>query len=338
MIRVAMMLFVLLSACLVRAQPALPSNMEPVAPPSRIPQVTNPKKPYPVMVGDPAPPLDIKEWILGDPITSFEPGRVYLIMIWSVQLERATSIMPRLTDLQNQYADKGLTVIGATSPGRINTREAVEDFVFRGQTRVGFHIAWDRTRVTLDSWLNAAGRTGIPCIFIVDQEGLIAFIGGIAEFERPLIDIIEKRHNIDLLSREYYDCISASWALQHMEQKMRDQDWPGAYNLGREIINTRGQNCHGVLSNIAWMLVDPENAPEVTDYNLALLAARRADELSDGKDADTIDTLARVYFLMGEKEKAIELQERAVQMARSAALKEPLQRTLDEYRAALGKR
>jgi thiol-disulfide isomerase/thioredoxin len=34
-------------------------------------------------IGSPAPALDITHWLKGEPITSFEPGRVYLLEFWA---------------------------------------------------------------------------------------------------------------------------------------------------------------------------------------------------------------------------------------------------------------
>lgn len=35
-----------------------------------------------VSVGDTPPPLSVDEWIKGEPVTGFEPGRVYLVEFW----------------------------------------------------------------------------------------------------------------------------------------------------------------------------------------------------------------------------------------------------------------
>lgn len=314
---------------------ALPPDSERVAPPPRLPEITNPQKPFSVMVGDPSPALAIEQWVLGEPIAALERGKVYLVLIWSTIEEESKSILPRLTELQNQYAPQGLVVIGATSPGKVNTREAVEDYVFRSGTPIGFHIAWDRTRVTLDMWLNGAGRTSVPCMFIVDREGVLAFIGGIAEFEQPLAEVMSGTFDMARATRQYYECITCAWAFTHFEKKLELKDFPGAFALGREILETRGHHCWAVLSNIAWTLVDPARPLEHTDLILAFRAAARANELTGAKDASTLDTLARVYFVRGEFDEAIEFQLRAVEAARSEVLRAPLRKTLEDYRSAL---
>ena len=50
--------------------------------------------------------------------------------------------------------------------------------------------------------------------------------------------------------------------------------------------------------------------------------ALRANELSKGKDAAILDTVARVYFLQGDKKKAVEFQQKAVELADGDSKKE----------------
>ncbi|MEE3001715.1 MAG: hypothetical protein VX908_03370, partial [Planctomycetota bacterium] len=53
------------------------------------------------------------------------------------------------------------------------------------------------------------------------------------------------------------------------------------------------------------------------------------------EDANNLDTLARVYFIRGDLEQALALQEQAVELPSEATLHESLQETLLEYREAL---
>lgn len=332
----ASLVFTLLCWSPARAQvaPQPAREAEPMPSPVAQPDYTNPRRPFSLMVGDPAPALNLTRWILGEPVDAIEAGKVYVIFLWSVWDQNAISIMPRLSELQNQHPEK-LVVIGATSPGKVNTREAAEKFVFESGVPVLFHVAWDYQRLIMDNWLNIAGRSGVPCIFIVDQEKRLAYIGGVAEYEQTLKQVMEETFDIELATRQYVECITATWAYTHYEKYVRDRDWPQAQALGREIVLSRGINCFSVLNNVAWLNVDPARPIDHPDLDLALMAAQRADELVNGTDADTIDTIARVYSLKGDYQRAVEFQERAVKVARSEALRAPLAKTLEEYRAMM---
>jgi hypothetical protein len=67
------------------------------------------------------------------------------------------------------------------------------------------------------------------------------------------------------------------------------------------------------------------------DLDLALAVIRRAEELSDAADPTVLVVLARVRFLRGDVEQAIDAQQRAVRLT-EPPLRDSLEKTLQEYR------
>ena len=65
------------------------------------------------------------------------------------------------------------------------------------------------------------------------------------------------------------------------------------------------------MNQIAWSMVDPDSEFENPDLDLALKCAQRAVELSKG-EANVVDTLAHVHAARGDIDKAIELEQQAV--------------------------
>ncbi len=111
-----------------------------------------------------------------------------------------------------------------------------------------------------------------------------------------------------------------------------------AQEYGRRLMDKVFKDNPDALSNLAWLVVQP-GAPQKPTPGLvkvALLAALRADELTERKDPNYADTLARAYFVSGNRKKALETQERAVKLAGGASpldIKE-LKERLEEYRKA----
>jgi hypothetical protein len=60
--------------------------------------------------------------------------------------------------------------------------------------------------------------------------------------------------------------------------------------------------------------------------------ANRANDIAKGKEADILDTLARVQFVRGEKDAAIATQQKAIDTADEEKAKKNLQKTLDAYK------
>jgi thiol-disulfide isomerase/thioredoxin len=107
------------------------------------------------------------------------------------------------------------------------------------------------------------------------------------------------------------------------------KDVAAAENIVRKLSDANKDN--GMLQNeLAWQLVTSKSI-EKPNLELADLIATRANEAAKGKDGAILDTLARVKFLKGEKEKAIELQTKAVSLS-EGAMKKQLEEILDSYK------
>src|SRR5262249_9815278 len=105
-------------------------------------------------------------------------------------------------------------------------------------------------------------------------------------------------------------------------QLLLKADRSKAAEYGKHLADeTFKDNAQG-LNNIAWLVVDPDakEKPDAKLLELALAAAKRADELLKGKDGAIADTLAKAYFDSGDAAKALETQERAVKLAEGTPL------------------
>jgi thiol-disulfide isomerase/thioredoxin len=168
-------LFIILSAFGVGSQFAPTVAQDPKGPPKK-------EKPTATLNGgDPAPPLKVSKWLQGEEVKAFEPGKVYVVEFWATWCGPCVAFMPHLAGLQAEYKDKGVTVIGFTArdvlgqPG--HTEEMVAEFVRKRGPNLKYTFAYSDDSATADAWLKAAGRTGIPCSFVVNKAGRVAYIG-----------------------------------------------------------------------------------------------------------------------------------------------------------------
>lgn len=142
-------------------------------------------------VGSPAPPLTVTRWLHGQPL-EIKPGTAYVVDFWAVWCGPCLRAMPHLDELAREYAGKGVEFIAITTKDdRGNDLENVTQYVESTGKQYSFRFAWCEETTTFQNWFVAAGQDGIPCSFVVDKQGKIAFIGMPNELDDILPKIAE---------------------------------------------------------------------------------------------------------------------------------------------------
>jgi peroxiredoxin len=108
-------------------------------------------------------------------------GRVVLVRWWTDTCPFCASSAPALRRLHQQYADRGLTVIGVFHPkaGRddpldiARVQRAVERRQFAFPVAIDWH--W-RTGTLKDWWLTGPERPATSVTFLLDKDGIIRFV------------------------------------------------------------------------------------------------------------------------------------------------------------------
>jgi thiol-disulfide isomerase/thioredoxin len=335
-----------------------------VASPQKTPDASA-KKPT-LAVGSPAPQLDIEKWVKGSPIAGFEKGKVYVVEFWATWCGPCIAGMPHLSELQRQYKDRGVTVIGVTSKDtRGNDLTAVETMVKDKGDVMDYTVAWDSERKTSEAYMKAAGRNGIPCSFLVDGKGQIAYIGHPMFLDLPMEQVVAGTWDIEKGNAAVADAQaklgeirkaiaqdpkSAAGKISEFEGRfpafagmvgsmkfdalLAVGDFPAAYAAGGKLVDEAIKHKNSAeLNEIAWKIVDPEATWATRDLDLAMRAATQGVAFAPEKQkAPVLDTLARVHFLKGDVKSAIEIQTKAVE-ASTGQMKEALEQVLAEYKA-----
>lgn len=306
--------------------PTAPAAAQPTTP-AEAPSVLKP--------GDKAPAIAVANWVKGEPLTGFEKDKVYVVEFWATWCQPCRVSIPHLSSLQEEYKDKGVTIIGVTSKDPRNSLDQVNAMVKDFGDKMNYHVAFDDGRKTNDAYMKAAKQNGIPTAFIVDREGKLAWIGHPMAMDKVLAAVVEGKWN-DAERQKIADAEKAEAQLgSQLGEAFQSGDADKIIAASNKAIELRGDDA-GLMNEIAWNLVDPAGPfaakvkaePKLAD--LALKAAQKADAATDSKDPAVLDTLARAYFVKGDKAKAVELQTKAVSLA-PADMKTDLQASLEEY-------
>jgi thiol-disulfide isomerase/thioredoxin len=329
-------------------------------------------------LGDPAPKLQVKSFIKGEPVKEFQAGKNYVVEFWATWCGPCKATIPHLTKLQKAHPDVAFIGVSVFE----NDQGAVEPFVKEMGDKMDYRVALDAVPdgkgrgdgAMAKSWMEAAGQNGIPTAFVVDKEGKIAWIGHPTELERPLTKIIAgtwdpKKEKEDQArfqklatklqsaqrsgdSKEILEAIDQIVAERpELETRLDMMKLPAllkldqqakALELAKKLEKSEvGEQAEG-LNAIAWTIIDPDLGikPKAELVKFALEVARQADDKSDRKNGAIADTLAKAYFDLGDASKALETQERAVRLIKESgeAVDPEMKERLEKYKKAAEKK
>jgi len=170
---------------------------------------------YSINIGDSAPPLRVHEWIKGKPIQRFEKGKVYVVEFWATWCKPCIAAMPHLSALAGKYKDK-VTILGIDTYERKTTsREKIKSFVDSMGHRMNYSVALEDSSFMAADWINASGEQsqGIPRSFVVNADGMLAWIGHPKDLEEVLAKIVN--HTWD---------IKKALAKRNLNRHLQEQD------------------------------------------------------------------------------------------------------------------
>ncbi len=316
-------------------------------------KTTPPKaeRPFALMVGDAAPPLAVEQWIKGEGVNAFAADQVYVVEFWATWCSPCIRGMPHLSDLAEQYAEKGVTVLGiqiwdeAKNAAPFLQRKLAMHDNQTGDAVMRYTVGIEkkddpndaRNGVMAKTWMVPAGQTGIPAAFIVDQAGKVAWIGHPMGMDGPLAKIVAKEWNLANEAKNYAESIAGQAKLERYNALFAGKKFDQAYALGKELVTGAFKNDSAVLNDLSWRIVDPEAKPAKQDLDLALAAATRANELTENKDAAILDTLATVHHARGDLAKALEFQRVAAKHAKGGQFDAEISSRLKQYEAEAAK-
>jgi len=160
-----------------------------------------------LMVGDPAPKLQVAKWVQGEPVKAFDTNHVYIVEFWATWCGPCRASIPHLNELWQKFKDRGLIAIGQDVWEQ--NEDGVAPFVKKMGDQMTYRVALDDKSQETNgfmavNWMRAAEQNGIPTAFVINKQGRIAWIGHpMGLNEQILEDILAGRFDIAAFAAEY---------------------------------------------------------------------------------------------------------------------------------------
>ena len=165
-------------------------------------------------IGDKAPAIQAAGFVKGDKIGSLEKGKTYVIEFWATWCGPCIASMPHLSEMADKYRGKVDFISVNTwdyakdSANKIESGEThiarIKDWVSKNTDQMRYHVVLDDEKEGIaTNWLAAADRNGIPCAFIVNDEGNIAWIGHPMRMDKPLEEVLNKTWDLPGFKAKY---------------------------------------------------------------------------------------------------------------------------------------
>lgn len=317
-------------------------------------------------VGDPAPKLDNGKWVQGEPVKTFAPDKAYIVEFWATWCGPCRASIPHLNQVYRKFKDRGLVVIGQDVFERDDG--LVKPFVEKMGNNMTYRVALDNKTANkkgamAENWMEAAGQEGIPTAFLIGKDGKIAWIGHPMQLEESVIEEViegkftpEQAKNLAkamTIEREIDVALEAKkW--DEAEAKMAEfarlaPDLKSALDSSRFQLLVGKGNLDGAAELAEKICgAGKAEAPELNQYAWELLTqdglkgnalaaayriAAKANESAHGTDPSILDTLARAAFMKGEKDQAIQWQQKAVNLADNDRARKQFKAALDSYQS-----
>jgi thiol-disulfide isomerase/thioredoxin len=284
------------------------------------------ERPFALMLGDPAPAIQVAEWVQGTPVARFEPGKVYVVEFWATWCGPCKYAIPHLNELAIQYAGQ-VQFIGVSVWERISEQEPyrVPKFVKQMGDKMTYTVAADQIAPSDESgpmartWMEAAGQMGIPTAFIVNREGRIAWIGNpLGGIDGALADVVAGKWDLDAAAKKYALDMRLAGVTARLTKDVtkakKEKDFAGAIRVIDDAVAKEPALETKFGLEKYFLLVESQRAADAAAYGQRLVSQVIADS------AGALNTLAwtivdpRGRWKQGDYALAVQAAERAVKL------------------------
>ena len=309
----------------------------------------------------------LKTFIQGTPSNAFAPGKIYVFECFATTCGHCAEAAPLVDEIVKEYAPKGWEFISITSEDDAIVRAWLDKPEIKEQ--VTQSVATDPTHSAQRILQDPTYQVLTPRFFVV-RDGVVLWYGHPDICDEPFKAIADGTWKPESVKQEFVTNALAARARNQINamvtQCEKDGKWDALYDLLDSMavaiperastfelqkfgtmIGPAGNPTEGYaygkqlavkyatdIASLRTLARTTLNSPQVEkrDLDFAFDIARAADTLGKGEDARASEILALAYFSRGDRDKAIELQTRAIAQQTNAKLKVIYTTQLEKYK------
>ncbi len=246
-------------------------------------------------VGEPAPPLLVKEWVKGKPVEIKVGTNIYVVEIWNVSSAACRACITNLNNLQKRFATNGVVIVGISD----EPVEKIKEFVEHDGTNIEYAIAADDKRQTSLGYMLPLGRRSIPYAFVVGTNGSVLWHGHpLHGLDKALDQIIVGQYDLERAKKME---VANYQMQQYLDLARRGND--RAVPAGRVLLAAR-TNDVDLLCDLAFQI---STFPHIAkrDFVLAGEALDQAEKLATTNTVRVMINRAIMLFESGKRDEGL---------------------------------
>lgn len=317
-------------------------------------------------IGEKAPAVKVSKWMNRQPpALPGEKGsekQVFIVEFWATWCQPCLRCIPHMAELYRKHEKDGLVIIGVSN----EEPETIQKFLEKnanGKLQMPYFVACDEEMTTTESWMKDI--EGIPHAFIVDRGGNIVWsgnpLGDMTVMDETIRLVLAGKYDLNAAKQASAAAKKYETGLEDLKVAFAAADKEKVFKVLDELIALKPLELHPYMIRRqmliefdmkdqlpAWIAkteaamqdsadglrqlvaLELSKALHERDPGLMLRCATRANELSKGRDAETLAILAEVQCGLGMIEPAIATQKQAVALV-SDEFREEFEGTLSYY-------